>query len=73
MNAFIWVLVAPNTVLEDLQEIQPWCRITATRSQSHHELCTNVAFLEAGQGVWWGRGPEQLAATVPCARVNSVI
>ena len=51
---------APNTVFEDVQEIQPWCRITATMSQSHNELSTNA-----------GCGPEQLAATVPCASVYS--
>ena len=28
-------------------------------------------FLEAGQGGGWGRDPEQLAATVPCANVYS--
>ena len=59
------------TVFEDIQEIQPWCRITATTSQSHNELSTNVPYLEAVQGVWWGCGPEQLAAKVPCARVYS--
>ena len=26
--------MAPNTVFEDVQEIQPWFRITATMSQS---------------------------------------
>ena len=64
---------APNTVFEDVQEIHPWCRIRATTSQSHDELSTNVPFLEAGQGVWWGCGPERLEATVPCACVYSVI
>ena len=62
-----WAL---NTVFEDVQEIQPWCRITATTSQSHNELSTNL-FLEAGQGGGWGCGSEQLAARVPCAHVYS--
>ena len=62
--------MAAKTVLEDVQEIQPWCRITAT-SQSHRELSTNVPFLEAGPGVWGGCGSEQLAATVPWASVYS--
>ena len=58
-------------MFEDIQEIQPWCRITATTSQSHDELSTNVPFSEAGPGGGWGCGPEQLAATVPCASVYS--
>ena len=52
------------TVVEEVQEIQPWGRNTATTSQSHHEK-------EAGPGVWWGCGPVQLAAPVPCASVYS--
>ena len=60
MDAYIKLLVGPNTVVEDVQEIQPWCRMTASRSQSHHELSTNGLSLEAGHGGWWGRGPEQL-------------
>jgi hypothetical protein len=35
---------AHHTIFEDVQEIQPWCRITATTSQSHDELSTNVPF-----------------------------
>ena len=61
MDAYIQLLVGPNTVLEDTQEVQPWCRMTAARSQSHRELSTNGTFLEAGPGGGWGRGPEQLA------------
>ena len=66
MDAYIWVLVAPYTVFVDVQEIQPWCRILATRRKSLNELSTNGPSLEAGPGVW-GRGPEQLVATVPCS------
>ena len=32
------------TVFEHVPEIQPWCRITATTSQSHIELSPNVPF-----------------------------
>ena len=39
-----------------------------TTSQSYNELSTDVVFLEAGPGGGWGRGPEQLAAALPCAR-----
>ena len=35
MDAYIKVLVAPNTVFEDVQEIQPWFRNSASTSQSH--------------------------------------
>ena len=64
----------PNTIFEDVQEIQPRCRITATTSQPHNELSTNAPFLEAdqggsrvgaGQGGGWGCGPEQLVAPEP--------
>ena len=58
MDAFIQLLVGPNTVVEDVQEVQPWCRITATGTQSHRELSTNGPFLEADPGVWWGCGPD---------------
>ena len=57
--------------LKTFQEIQPRCRITATKSQSHNEPSTNEPFLEAGQGGGWGCGPEQPAATVPCTSVYS--
>ena len=74
-HATLWMLYrcqwAPNTVLEDVPEIQPWCRITATTSQSNNELSTNVPFVEAGQGGVWGCGPEQLEATDLCASVYS--
>ena len=39
---------APNTVFEDVQEIQPWCRITTTASQPHNELSTNMQFFRGG-------------------------
>ena len=62
MNALILLLVAPNTVLEDVQEIQPWCRITATTSQSHNENSTNVPFVGGGSRWRWAGGPEQCSA-----------
>ena len=46
-------------------EIQPvWASCTLSFLQKRR-------FLEAGQGGGWGCGPEQLATTVPCARVYS--
>ena len=56
----LYIGVSGPLVFENVQEIQPWGRITINTSQSHNELSTNVR---------WGCGPEQLAATVPCARV----
>ena len=47
--------VTGHTVFEDVQEIQPRHRITATTSQSHNELSTNVPFFRAGQGGGWGQ------------------
>ena len=45
MDALIEILVAPyNTVFEDVPDIQPWCTITATTSQSHIELSPNAPF-----------------------------
>ena len=32
------------TVFKDVTEIQPWCRVTATPSQSHIELPPNALF-----------------------------
>ena len=69
-------------LIQYLKTMQPRCRITATMSQYNNELSTNIPFLEAGQGGecgrvkvcpggGWGCGPEQLAATVPCASVYS--
>ena len=40
-GCFKW---APNTVFEDPPEIQLWCRIIATTSQSHIELSPNASF-----------------------------
>ena len=50
-HATLWMLSyrsywAPNTVFEHVPDIQPWCRITATTSQSHNELSTNVLFFK---------------------------
>jgi hypothetical protein len=46
-------------------ELQP---LRASPTLSFPQTCR---FLEAGQGGGWGCGPEQLAATVPCAHVYS--
>ena len=46
-------------------ELQP---LRASPTLSFPQTCR---FLEAGQGGGWGCGPEQLAATVPCASVYS--
>ena len=45
-------------------ELQP---LRATPTMGFPQTCH---FLEAGQGGRWGCGPEQLAATVPCASVK---
>ena len=41
-------IAVSNTVFEDVLEIQPWCRITATTSQFHNVLSTNVPFFRVG-------------------------
>ena len=46
-------------------ELQP---LRASPTMSFPQTCL---FLEAGPGGGWGRGPEQLAATVPCANFYS--
>ena len=46
-------------------ELQP-LRASPTKSSPQ-----TYRFLEAGPGVWWGCGPEQLVAAVTCASVYS--
>ena len=80
-HATLWMLIcrcqwAPYTVFSRNSRnsalLQNYSQYnTIQYSQSPNELSTKVVFLEAGQGVWCGCGPEQLAATVPCASVYS--
>ena len=62
-------LSGPHTVFEDLQEVEPWGRITATRTQSHRELSTNGRFLEANRRMEdKGWGPGAVSRQSPAAR-----
>ena len=69
-HATLWMLLYSVSwpLLHYLKTFKKLSRITAAMSQSHNELSTNVPFLRGGSrwrvGVF---GPEQLAATVPCA------